>query len=55
MSNSKKWEVSFTTPESKGRILKETVEDTQWSGAKLKMESKYSGAKITNYTPSKSK
>lgn len=51
--NTSKWKVSFTTPESKGRILTETVEATQWSYAKAMLESKYIGIKITNYTPAK--
>jgi hypothetical protein len=53
MSKTQKWEVTFTTPASKGRMLKETIEDTSWQYAKLKMESKYDKVSIKNYTPSK--
>jgi hypothetical protein len=44
-----KYQISFTTPTSGGRILKETIEATQWSHAKIMMESKYPGVKITHY------
>jgi hypothetical protein len=48
-----KWSVKFTTPQSGGRMLSETVEAPQWSYAKILMESKYAGIKILNYTPIK--
>lgn len=48
-----KWIVSFTTPAAKGKQLKETVEDTSWQYARAKMESKYPGLIIKNYTPTK--
>jgi hypothetical protein len=49
----KKWLVTFTTPQSKGLVLKETVEEHDWFYAKKKMESRYQGIKILNYTPTK--
>ena len=52
MSNTKKWEVTFSTNSSKNMNMKETVEDTSWQYAKMKMESKYGkDVKIKNYTP----
>jgi hypothetical protein len=45
-----KWLVTFTTPASKGKFLKETVEATDWFHAKALLESRYVGIKILNYT-----
>lgn len=45
-----KWLVTFTTPASKGKFLKETVESTDWFHAKALLESRYVGIKILNYT-----
>ena len=53
MSKLQKWEVSFTTPAAKGKQLKETIEDSSWQYARAKMESKYPGLIIKNYTPTK--
>lgn len=50
MSTTSKWLVTFSTPQSKGALLKETVEATSWQYAKMLLESKYQGIKITNYT-----
>ena len=51
MSSIQKWLVVFTTPSSKGKFLKETVEATDWFYAKAVMESRYPGINILNYTP----
>ena len=51
MSSTQKWLVTFTTPSSKGKFLKETVEATDWFYAKAAMESRYPGINILNYTP----
>ena len=51
MSNTKKWEVKFTTPQSKGLLLKEVIEDASWQYAKAKLESKYAGISIKSYSP----
>ena len=53
MSKLQKWEVSFTTPAAKGKQLKETIEDSSWQYARAKLESKYPGLIIKNYTPTK--
>ena len=53
MSTTHKWSVTFSTPQSKGMLLHETVEAISWQYAKLALESKYSGIKISNYTPTK--
>lgn len=50
-STLKKWLLTFTTPTSKGKFLKETVEATDWFYAKAAMESRYPGINILNYTP----
>lgn len=49
----KEWLVTFTTPTSGGKFLRETVEGSDWFEAKLKLESKYSGIQIKNYTTTK--
>lgn len=49
MATIRKWLVTFTTPASKGAFLKEEVCATDWLYAKLLIESKYQGVKITNY------
>lgn len=49
MSKTRKWLVTFTTPASKGAFLKEEVSATDWLYAKLLLQSKYQGVKITNY------
>ncbi len=51
MSTTYKWLVTFSTTQSKGMLLHETVEAISWQYAKLLLESKYSGIKINNYTP----
>jgi hypothetical protein len=51
MSTTHKWLVTFSTTQSKGILLKETIEAISWQYAKLSLESKYSGIKINNYTP----
>lgn len=45
------WVVTYITPSSKGKFLKETVEGTDWFYAKAAMESRYPGLTIINYTP----
>lgn len=50
-SGTHKWLITFITPLSKGKFLKETVEATDWFYAKAAMESRYPGITIINYTP----
>jgi len=45
----RKFLVTFTTPSSNGQYLKETVEGSDWSHAKAKMESRYAGIRISSY------
>ena len=53
MTTTHKWLVTFTTPTSGGRFLKEVIESTDWFYAKAIIQSKYDGVKIVNYTPAK--
>jgi hypothetical protein len=50
MSNMKKWKVTFTTPQSNGRMLTEIVTDTSWQYARLKLISRYAGINIKAYS-----
>lgn len=50
MSKLRRFLVTFTTPESKGAMLKEEAVGTDWYYAKLALTSRYKGIRIMSYT-----